>query len=248
MLKVVIIDDELCGREMLQALLKKFFSDRVMVYTPCCSIAEGLQAVNQYNPDLVFLDIEMPGGSGFDFLKTLGTINFELVFVTGHSGYAIEAFKVHALDYLLKPVNPVELTKTIEWIEQRVNEKRPSYDSGQLIAKIKKTVEQGKIGVPTNQGVVFLDILSIIRCEASSNYSFIYSEPDKKILVSRTLKELADALTDHDFVRVHKSHLINLRKLSYYHRSDGIIQLQDGSKIPLGRNCKHEFEKSIQVI
>lgn len=247
MLNAIILDDEQSGREILRTLLTEFFHDRVTVYPPCSTVSEGLSAVSQYNPDLVFLDIEMLGESGFDFLNAIKTINFEIIFVTAHSGYAIDAFKVHALDYLLKPINHLQLKQTIEWVEKRAAQKKTSYDGGQLVTKIKKTIA-GMIGMPTNQGVIFLDISSIIRCEASSNYSIIYSEHDKKLLASRTLKDLEDALTGHDFIRVHKSHLINLRKLSEYHRTEGIIRLQDGSKIPLGRNHKQEFEKNIQLI
>jgi two-component system LytT family response regulator len=248
MLNVIIIDDDRNGREFLQAMLQEYFSGRITVLATCSSVSEGIVAIHKTEPDLVFLDIEMPQASGFELIEKLGTIKFDVVFVTAYSKYALKAIKFHALDYLLKPVSPEELTKTIEWAEKRLSGHRPSYNGNELLEKFRSAFGQQSLGVPTKEGVIFLPIASIIRCEASSNYTVIYSESDKKIMVSRTLKDLEDALLAHDFIRVHKSHLINVKRIAQYYRKEGTIQLQDGSNIPLGRNCKEEFEKRMLMI
>jgi two-component system LytT family response regulator len=248
MLNVVIIDDDRNGREFLQALLEQYFADRITVLATCSSVSEAILAIRKTGPDLVFLDIEMPQASGFELIEKLGTINFDVVFVTAYSQYALKAIKFHALDYLLKPVNPEELKKTIEWAEKRLSEQRPPYDGNELLEKFRVAIGSQNLGVPTNEGVIFLPITSIIRCEASSNYTIIYSESDKKMIVSRTLKDLENALLVHDFIRVHKSHLINTKRIAHYYRKESSIQLQDGHSIPLGRNYKEEFEKRVFMI
>lgn len=248
MLNIVIIDDDRNGREFLQALLDQYFPNRIAVLASCSSVSEAILAIRKTAPDLIFLDIEMPQASGFELIEKLGIINFDVVFVTAYSEYALKAIKFHALDYLLKPVNPEELKKTIEWAEKRLNGQRPSYNGYELLEKFREAMGPQSLGVPTKEGVIFLAITSIIRCEASSNYTVIYLESGKKIMVSRTLKDLENALPVHNFIRVHKSHLINVKKIAQYYRKEGSIQLQDGSNIPLGRNCKEEFEKRMLMI
>lgn len=248
MFKVIIVDDDKGSREVLQALLTKYFSDRVNVCAVCSSMAEGLDAVHQFHPDLVFLDIEMPSGSGFDFMEKLDKIDFQLVFVTAYSDYALKAIKFHALDYILKPVDPNELRKTITWAEERMRDRQPAYNGKDLLERFRQTIGIQNLGVPTNEGVIFVPIATIIRCEAASNYSVIHTQDGKTLTVSRTLRDLEDALSNHDFVRVHKSHLINLKMISHFYRREGIIQLQNNSNIPLGRQFKEEFEKRVLLI
>lgn len=246
MFKAIIIDDEDNVREAFEATLRNYFSNNVTVCASCCSAAEGRKAVKEHRPNLIFLDIDMPGESGFDFIESIENIDFEIVFVTAYNKYAVQAFQYHALDYLLKPINPDDLRKTLDWIEQK-NERSSSTTVDQT-EKLRRYLKDHHLGVSTDKGIVFLDIPSIIRCEASGNYAYVYVEADKKILVSRTLKELDDILSNHDFMRVHKSHLINLKKLSQYNRNTASIGLKDGAQIPLSRLNKEEFEKRIFVI
>ena len=248
MLNVLIVDDDKNGREFLQELLLQHFPGRICVQAMCGSVTEAVSTIRQFHPDLVFLDIEMPQGSGFELMEKLEAIDFGLIFVTAYSNYALKAIKFHAFDYLLKPIDPEELKRAVIWAERNLLDKKQTYDSRELIEKIRNTLGIQNLGVPTQEGVIFLPIEHIVRCEASSNYSVIYSDDDKKILVSRTLKELEDALINHNFVRVHKSHVISLKRISHYYRKEGTIQLEDGSSIPLGRNCKAEFEKRILMV
>lgn len=189
----------------------------------------------------------MPGESGFDFIDSFHTINFETIFITAYNEYAVKAFRYHAADYLLKPVNAEDLNASIRWLKQRSAVQQPDKISD-LSEQLKKYLQCQQLGISTAEGIVFLEVTSIIRCEGSSNYTYIYAEPGKKLLVARTLKDFEDILSNHNFLRVHKSHVINIQKIVRYNRSEAIIELRDGSKIPPSRTSKEEFEKRITVV
>jgi len=247
MFKAIIIDDEKSSHETLELLIKEKFPDQITICAVCNSAQEGRMAVQQHNPNLVFLDIDMPGESGFDFIDSFKNINFETIFITAYNEYAIKAFRYHAVDYLLKPINAQDFIASIHWLEQRLAEKQSNKISD-LSDQIKKYLQNQQLGISTAEGIVFLDVTSILRCEGSSNYTYVYAESGKKFLVARTLKDFEDILSNHNFLRVHKSHIINIQKIVRYHRSEATIELHDGSKIPLSRTSKEEFEKRITVI
>lgn len=247
MFKAIIIDDEKSSHETLELLIKEKFPDEITICAMCNSAKEGRAAVQQHDPNLIFLDIDMPGESGFDFIDSFHTINFETIFITAYNEYAIKAFRYHAVDYLLKPVNPDDFTASIHWLKQRITNRHSNEIRG-LSELLKNYLQNQQLGISTAEGIVFLDVTSIIRCEGSSNYTYIYAESGKKLLVARTLKDFEDILCTRHFLRVHKSHIINIQKMARYHRSEAIIELHDGSKIPLSRTSKEEFEKTITVI
>ena len=248
-IKAIIVDDEHKARELLCLLVNRELSGKVEVRASCATVQDALNAIREHNPDLVFLDIEMSGESGFSLLEKLECrIDFQVIFTTAYSHYALEAFKVNALDYILKPVAPDALIKAVLKAEEKLRGKKQS-DKDILIEQFKKLYSNQRLGLSTDKGVIFIDINNIIRCEASSNYTYIYLNNTQRIIVSRTLKQLEEALQAHPFFRIHKSHLVNLKTISGYRKGvNGNITLIDGTELPVSRHIKVEFEKSLAVI
>jgi two-component system LytT family response regulator len=246
MLKAIIVDDEPNSREMLAEMLKRSFNSKVEVAALCKNVAEGVEAIHSQNPDVVFLDIEMPNESGFELIKKVSNYRFLTVFVTAYSEHAIKAFKVNALDYLLKPVQRTDLEETIEKL---INTMRQGVvlEQQQLLQKLiaLSTNRKPKIGLPSSRGMIFIEVEEIIRCEADDNYTIVVMSRQKHI-VSKTLKDVEEALRAYNFIRVHKSHLINLGKVERYQKHDGgVIILEDDSRIPVGRHNKEELERRL---
>lgn len=240
-MKAVITDDELKSAELLQLKLSK--------YCPSVSVAaiftEPLKAVEyigEYKPDVVFLDIEMPGLNGLSAAKEIGQ-HSEIIFVTAYEKYTIEAIRLTAFDYLLKPIDADELQSTISRLEKKLAQKQ------QDSSKKKLNTYFDKIAVPTLEGIHFLSIKDIVKVQAESNYSIIYFANKQKMTVSRTLKQVEDALEGYTFFRAHKSFLINLSYISRYIRGEGgVIIMQDGSEVELSRNRKKEFLELFEAL
>src|SRR5688500_12643822 len=187
MLKAIIVDDEPKARENLQILLQDFV-EGVEVVALCQNISEATQAVTEHSPDVVFLDIQLQRETGFDLLTTLKEVNFEVIFTTAYTEYAIKAFKFSAIDYLLKPIDIDELKKAVSKVEKRVNHNMTSRLT-QLVQNLKQgSSENYRIALPTLDGLVFINVQDILYCEASSNYTQIFTSQEK-YLVSKTLKE-----------------------------------------------------------
>lgn len=230
MIRSIIVDDELKSRESLKILLEDFCED-VEVKALCQNVEEAVVAIESYDPQIVFLDIQMQRETGFDLLAQLKKTNFEIIFTTAYSEYAIKAFKFSAIDYLLKPIDIGELKRAVEKVEKKL--------SGNIATRLERLIENlkpptpqsYKVALPTADGLVFVKIEDIIYCEASSNYTNIYTLDGKKHIVSRTLKEYEDLLEDHNFFRVHNSHLINLACIKKYVRGEGgyVIMVNDVS-------------------
>ena len=221
MIRSIIVDDEPKSRESLKILLTDFCGN-VEVLATCQNVAEGIEAIGQFKPDVVFLDIQMQRETGFDLLSKIKPVNFEVVFTTAHSEFAIKAFKFSAIDYLLKPVDIEELKKALEKVEKKINGSI-SDRLEQLIQNLRPAgnVQNFKLALPTSDGLVFVKVDDILYCEASSNYTNIYTSDGKKHVISRTLKEYEDLLADHNFFRIHNSHLINLGSIKKYVRGEG---------------------------
>ena len=211
MLKALIVDDEPKARENLQILLTDFV-EGVEVAALCENIVEATQAVREHAPDVVFLDIQLQRETGFDLLTKLKEIDFEVIFTTAYTEYAIKAFKFSAIDYLLKPIDIEELKKAVARVEKRVSNNMTGRLT-QLVQNLKLgSNENYKIALPTLDGLVFVKISDILYCEASSNYTQIFTT-EEKYLVSKTLKEYDDLLSDHNFFRIHNSYLININSI-----------------------------------
>ncbi|MBL7974102.1 MAG: response regulator transcription factor [Candidatus Kapabacteria bacterium] len=230
-MNAVIIDDEESGRETLQHLLARFCADVTVVAT-ADSPDNGIAAIKQHNPDLVFLDVEMPGGTGFTVLEAFPQLSFHVIFVTAYQHYAMKAIKFSALDYLLKPVDVQELQKAVGKATQHKQ---------QQVTVVSKP-HADSIAVPVEDGLIFLNPADILRCESDSNYTQCFLLSGQKLLVSRTLKEFDELLSPHDFMRVHNSHLVNLRCVNRYVRGKGgYAVMKDGSEIEVSPRKRDEF-------
>ena len=220
MLRAVIVDDEPKSLENLKIICEEFISN-ISVIRLCRNVHDAMIAIKEHKPDIVFLDIQMQHETGFDLLAKMEDIDFEIIFVTAYSEFAIKAFKFSAIDYLLKPIDIEELRTAVAKVQQ----KRLGKTSRRL--KILQdnlfdaTVDTSKIALPSADGLVFIKTNDILYCEASSNYTIFYTAENKKYIVSRTLKEYEELLSDHNFFRIHHSYLVNLKVIKKYVKGDG---------------------------
>ena len=246
MLKAIIVDDEPKARENLQILLQDFVKG-VEVVALCHNIAEAVEAVELHAPDVVFLDIQLQRETGFDLLTTLKDINFEVIFTTAYTEFAIKAFKFSAIDYLLKPIDIEELKKAVHKVEKRVSNNMTSRLT-QLVQNLKQgSAENYKIALPTLEGLVFVNVKDILYCEASSNYTLIFTA-EEKYLVSKTLKEYEELLSDHNFFRIHNSYLININEIKKYVKGEGgYVVLSNNVSLDVSKRRKEAFLKKIGI-
>jgi two-component system LytT family response regulator len=236
MIKALIIDDESKARNLLKVTMEKNFPGEFMLETAQGS-EEGIEKLNDFKPDLLFLDIEMPNMSGFDLLAATPDLDCKVIFTTAYNQYAIRAIRYNALDYLLKPINPVELKEAITRFQQQKD--RKEVYSKQLENFFSNTKEKN-LAITTYDGVVFLEVDKIIRCEADLNYTKFVLTENKTFLSSKTLKDYEDLLTTgNNFLRVHRSHLVNLDFVLKF-KNDGGLILKDNSTIPVSRRRKEE--------
>jgi two-component system LytT family response regulator len=244
MLNAVIIDDESDSRQILAGYLTRYCPD-VKVCGFGESVATGLEAIKKYNPEIVFLDIEMPYGNGFDLLDKLEKVTFETVFVTAFDNYAIRALNQSAAYYLLKPVNIDELAKAVEKIKLERSEKTPT--RAQLLVENFTSTKQ-RIMLPTLEGFEIVTISSILYCEAADNFTKFYFENGAPLLICRTLKYFEDILTEHRFLRIHRSYLINPEFVVRYSKGKGgYVTMKNNQELEVSPNKKKElldiFEK-----
>jgi two-component system, LytTR family, response regulator len=239
MLKAIIIDDEPdCVR--LLALQIKEHCPNVQILAQHTSSEEGLHALRSMEPDVVFLDIEMPQMNGFALLEQLDDISFSIIFVTAYNEFALKAFRFSALDYLLKPLDSRELQEAVQKAE-----KRQRVDSRQ-IDLLKLQLQGGqhpqKIAVPGQSGVVFVELKELVVCEAESNYTKLQLSTGKTHLLSKTLRDVQQVLEERNFLRVHRQFLINLDHIKMYHKGDNAYLLMTGDiTVPVAKNQKERL-------
>jgi two-component system LytT family response regulator len=245
MIKAILIDDEEHCRETLAIQLEKYCPE-VKLLAQCSSAAQGLQAITDYHPEVVFLDVEMPLMNGFEMLGKLPEIAFEVIFTTGYDAYAIKAIRFSALDYLLKPINKDELIKAVSKIS-RVRQNPLSQQLDILMQKLDhKPVVLQKIALPTLEGYELIPLAHIIQCESDSNYTYVYLKNGKKIIVSRSLKDIEELLEGHSFLRIHHSHLVNLNEIVRYVRGEGgYVVMSDNTSVNVSRSRKEILLKAI---
>lgn len=237
-MNVIIIDDESAVRNTLTALLRDGYPD-LKILAQAGSVEEGLEAIGRHQPDLVFLDVEMPDGTGFDLLKKIQDVNFRVVFITGHQKYALDAIKVSALDYLLKPVDDSELQLAIEKARVIVNKEEESLKLQALIENLQDRKILKRIILRTAAALQLISVSEIIRAEADSNYTNFYLSGNRHIIVSRTIKEFESMLSGSGIIRVHQSHLVNIIHIDRFMKHDGgYLLLREGTKIPVSPNLK----------
>ncbi len=245
-IRSIIIDDEPNNVENLQILLN-LYCPEISIVASAINADDGIEAIKAYQPDLIFLDIQMPGKSGFELLKGFASINFEIIFITAYDQYGIQAIKFSALDYLLKPVNINELKLAVEKARQKIIAKQKDYNIVNLLEYIKTgNKEIPKIALPTLQEIMYVRVDNIIRCEASNNYTLFYMQNGEKALVCKTLKEFAELLTPHNFIRTHQSHLVNLHFVKSFLREDGgTLLLTDQTKVPISRQNRDMVKEKL---
>ena len=244
-LKAIIIDDEPNAREKLQLMTERYCKDVVIAAT-AKDAEEGLAAIKEHAPDLIFLDIEMPVLTGFDMLKQIPEINFEIIFTTAHDQYAIKAIRFSALDYLLKPIDLDQLQQAVQKAAERRTEKSSALQYQSLKANLHKPhAAMDQLAVPAQTGMIFLKVSDIIYCEADSNYTRIILNDKRKIVSTRTLKEYEEMLDDNGFIRIHHSWLINKAHVKQYIKGEGgQVIMNDGTSLDVSRRKKdHVIER-----
>ncbi len=236
MLRAILIDDEPLCTSGLEVDLKAV-TNQIEVIAKCNSAKEGLQKIKDLKPDVVFLDIEMPWMNGFEMIDLLMPIDFKLIFVTAYDEFAVKAFQVHAIDYLMKPVDRKLLKGSIERIIQ--NSGTNNEDLKGLIEDIQNKTGKKRITVPNNDGLDVIEVEDIVYCQAQGNYTDVYLMTEKKKLVCRVLKEIEGQLNGQDFFRVHNSFLVNIDHIKSFHRSDGgYVVMNNGDRVPVSRGNK----------
>ncbi|MDB5061197.1 MAG: yehT 3 [Mucilaginibacter sp.] len=249
-IKALIIDDEFQSRNFLIKMLQQYFPDIIVAYQ-AASVEEGLKEIKKYSPNIVFLDIQMKGETGFDLLSRLPEINFALIFTTAFDQYAIKAFRFNAIDYLLKPLVTDELVGAInKVIQEMANVPHVSKKQvEQLHHDIQNTKKiHDKIAIPTAEGFIVIPVSEIVYCHADGNYTMFYLTDKKCILSSFNLKQYDEILTLQSFFRAHRSYLINLEHVKMYRRGEGgEIVMSNGHEIELSRTHKDEFLHILKI-
>jgi len=240
-IRCIIIEDEKRSSNFLKVLLEKY-TQNVVVLAEAENIKEGVAQIKAHQPNLVFLDIEMPDENGFELFKYFDELTFEVVFTTAYEQYAIKAIKLAALDYLVKPVNLEELKETLVRFRNRPQNQELKRQQHQLLKAAIQTDHQQKIALPNNEGMMFVEVQDIIRCESDKSYTQVFLKNGKQAWISKNLGEYAKLLEDFGFVRVHRSHLINTKYIQQLTRGKApILVMNDGSKIPVALAKKDEL-------
>ncbi|HSF88595.1 MAG TPA: LytTR family DNA-binding domain-containing protein [Saprospiraceae bacterium] len=238
--KAVIIEDEERSAIVLQNLLETYCPE-VLVVGQAKSVQEGIKAVNTLQPDILFLDVQIVGGTGFDILEKLNDTRVSVIFTTAYDHYALKAFKFSAIDYLLKPIDIDELKQAVKKATAPNQQAEDEYKIKNLLSNIRNPSEDPVLLVSTLEAVEFVRIREIIRCEAQGAYTQLILKDTKSVMVSKVIKEFEFLLQDYSFYRVHQSHLINLREVRKYVKSENYLLMRDGAQIQLARSRKDDF-------
>jgi two-component system LytT family response regulator len=249
MITALLIDDDDNLRAGMKSLLSRY-APEIVIIGEADSVKTGTELLLKTEPQVVFLDIHLGDGSGFDLLEEVnkrGKLNSQIVFITAHEQYAIKAFRFSALDFLLKPVDPDELEKVISKIKNVLVKSESVTHIDLLLENIRRKVDNFKrIALSTADGIHLFEISDIIRCESEDNYTKFYIKNNKPVLISKTLKEYEDLLTEHGFERINQSHLINLAYLKSYIKKDGgYVVMADNSNLPISQRKKERLQELI---
>jgi two-component system LytT family response regulator len=245
----IIVDDEKPQQEILTGMLAKSFPN-YKLNTICSSVDEGIKKIKELKPQLVFLDVQMPPKTGFDLLTEIGQINFEVIFTTSFEHFAIKAFKFSAIDYLLKPFSEDELAIALKKFEAKNAVQNSLQHVQNLLMNINmNTSDKARIALPTMTGFVFAQVNQIIRCESDNNYTTFYFEDKSHLMVSKTLKDCEELLSEFNFFRVHASHLINMTYIKEYIKGDGgQVKMADNSFVDVSRRKKEDFLQQLNKL
>lgn len=245
MMRALIIDDEIRSRESLEIIVKENCKN-VEVVALAESVESGVAAIKQHKPDLLFLDIELQDGTGFDLLEKNSSSDFHVIFTTAFENYALKALKISAVDYLLKPINSEELVQAVNKAEELSDSDSTKRNFELLLQNLQNSTGKHKIALPTSEGLTFINVTEIIRCQADGSYTHFFFKDRKKILVSKKIKEYEELLSPYNFVRVHHSHLVNLDEVSKYVRGDGgYVVMSDGETVYVSKRKKEDFMSAL---
>lgn len=246
MIKTVIIEDEQKSRDMLAAIIQKNCPE-LEIAGLAKNVTEGVDMIRNLKPELVFLDISMPDGSGFDLLEQVADLKFELIFATASDQHAIRAIKYSACDYLLKPIDIDELKMAVNKVVLKKNAV-PNMENLQFLIQHLKRADENfqKITLPTGNAYEIVNVKDIIRCEADGSYTTFYLSDKRKLMVSAGLKHYEELLPESEFIRVHHHHLINMNHVLRFLKEDGgYAVMSDGSKIEISRRKKETFMEKL---
>lgn len=243
-MKAAIVDDVAQARETLKEDLATYCPD-VEIIGEADGVVTGAKMLKNINPDVVFLDIQLQDGSGFDILELVGDVKFQVIFTTASDAFAIKAFKFSAVDYLLKPVDPDELMEAVQKASHANISQQKSYDL--LLNTVKERTLPNRLALHTLEKIHVTEIADIVRCESSGNYTTFFFKSGQKLLVTKTLKEYDQMLSEHRFARVHQSHLINTHQIKEFVKVDGgYLVMKDGSKVPVSMRKKSTVMKLLE--
>ncbi len=244
-MKAVIVDDDVRVVNIISTLIETDFSD-ISIVAAADDVQTGHSCIQQYQPDLLFLDINLPDGTGFDLLRKLPQIDFKIIFITAFGEYALQAIKFSAMDYILKPIDTIELAKAIDKTREIIHQEEEQLKVKALLENFEEKKSLKRIVLHTSECLHYVNIDEIIRCEAANNYTFFYLANNKKILVSKTLKEFAELLKESGFLRVHQSHLINSLFVDRFIKSDGgYLLMKDKSNVPVSMSNRQQILKAL---
>lgn len=243
-IRAILVDDERSVRENLRYLIQEYCTE-IQIVGEGATVSEAISEINRHKPDLVFLDIEIREGSGFDVLEHLSVPKPAIIFTTAYSQYAVNAFKVEVADYLLKPIDSQDLVIAVNKVKLRLSRNSLERRLNSLMENLEELSVQSKvrrIGLPILGGMQYFQLSDIIRLQSQSNYTYFYLAGQKEVLVSKTLKDFDVSLASQGFFRVHQSHMVNMDHVVQYHKADGgYIILSDGSTVPLSKSHKEAF-------
>jgi two-component system, LytTR family, response regulator len=247
-MQILLIDDDAVVRDNLKTLLSIYAPESTII-AEADGVKTGLACLKTHKPDVVLLDVEMKDGTGFDLLSIYGELDFKVIFVTGHDGYAIKAFKYSAVDYLLKPVDPADLMLALKKINLANDRNEENLKIANLKHNKNTAHDDQTIVLKDTETVYLVKIKDIIRCESDKNYTLFFLADGRKITITKTLKEYDALLEGHSFFRAHQSHLINLKHFDRYEkREGGIVFMKDGSTLPVAVRKKESLMQALGAL
>lgn len=238
MIKSIVIDDEQhCINSLLSDLQQHH--PAIEVLDVCSSSKEGIMSIKKLNPDLVFLDVEMPWMNGFEMLEVLGEINFSIIFTTAHDEFAAKAFRISAVDYLLKPIDANDLKAAVQKVEKKMDEGSSIQHISNLLRNMRQASAEQKIALPRREGYEFVDVSSIIYCTAEGAYTKVFIADKKPMLISKTLGDVEELLATEIFQRIHHSTVVNINFIAQFLRTDGgNVVLKNGERLSVSKAKK----------
>lgn len=246
-LKVIIIDDEQDAIESLKIIIRDFCNDDIEIVGTANSALDGIKVINSQNPDIVFLDVEMPGGTGFNMLESIKNIDFDVVFITAYNHHAIKAFKYNAIDYFLKPVDIDDFIAVVEKIKDRINKSTQNIDIVKFIKEFQSNLFPKRLQISVGNNIEFIDIDKLIRIEADGSYSRIFIENSSSLYVSKKICDVEKLLPEQGFFKPHKSHIISIKHVIKFKKTDNSIIMSDNAMVRIAKKQKESFFKIMNI-